>query len=944
MALLLFEENEERRRRRMLKHKSKSILFLLMIALLLFSSLNVFGTGTLTTSKNLTEYGDHGDQREWIVKWGEGYEAPTSELFDILEVDHERRLLLIRLKTSTHIDQWLSTWSLKKEIEYIEPNLPMKISAIPNDPAFSSQSYLKQLNAEKAWEVEKENTAIKIAILDTGIDLNHSDLKPQIVQGANLLDSKKSVQDDNGHGTQIAGVLAAKGNNKTGISGVLWSAKIMPIKVLDKEGEGKPFTVSKGIYHAVDHGASIVLLSLGDRIYTKTMEEAVEYAEEKNVLVVAATGNEGSSVNYPAAFPTVLAVGAVNSQRNPASYSNRGPEVSVVGMGDVYTTQLNNKYGKASGTSMAAPQVAGLAALLMKKYPQLSVSEIRNHILYTAREAHSTGWDPETGHGLIDMNKALREPPSYDIYEPNNLLSKASVFPIDTMVRAELRNKMDEDWYQIDLPYKGKIQLKVVIDIVKTNGMTVSFYPLGKEDKVSQYNVKKERNIEVSLPKGRSYIKLKYDPAERRTTPLGYTLVNQFVIYEDDQFPNGSKSKATKIEGTKQKIVGTFHQESEYDWFYYDVSEKGELNLKVQVDTERLDPVVYIEQPNGKGLKIDEGNVNNGQEEQWTSIVEPGRYYFRIHHYYGHKVKGEYYLSLNFNAYFDDVNEPNNTLDTATKVKIGSTSQGTIHSNVDIDWYRVDMTNDDYLQLNLYDLPANVGIQATLIGADKKQIASSRQNGKEKKISFGDKLKPGIYYIGVKAEKPFPFDSYKIQFKEYKLIEGYRDIENHWAEKAIVKATKEGLVAGVGDYRFDPNGKMTRASTAVILQRMYQYPKPTQPDKYKDVSTTHWAYQSIMNISGAKVMRGFKDGRFGIDHNITRAEVAVILDRILNLETRLESETSFKDVSQNHWAYQSIMRLTEAGLLQGDKKGTFRPSDPISRAEFVTLISRIKEL
>lgn len=451
------------------------------------------------------------------------------------------------------------------------------------------------------------------------------------------------------------------------------------------------------------------------------MQEAVELAEEKGILVIAATGNEGGRVNYPAAFPTVLGVGALTPKQAPASYSNSGPETGVVAMGDVYTTQLRGKYGPASGTSMAAPQVAGLAALIMKKYPRLTVSEVRNHIYYTSRDVHSRGWDTQTGHGLIDIGKALQTEPVADIYEPNNSLNAASMFPIETMIRAELRNKEDEDWFKIEAPYRGKIEFNVKVDMLKNDGIDLSFFPSGKSANSQTFNVKKERKLTVTIPKGTSYIKVKYNQKERRPTPLGYEIVSEFTIYEDAQQPNDTRSQATRMDGKGKVYTGTFHKDGLMDWYYMDVPKKGEIDLQVTVDTVRIDPVIIIETPDSRSLKVDEGNVNNGQEERWIQEVEPGRYYFRVNHYYGHKVNGEYYLRLNYRPFFEDPYEPNNTKDLATRIQLGSFYEANIHQHEDIDLYRVQVAKENYLNISLADLPPHVGLHASLLGQDMKR-------------------------------------------------------------------------------------------------------------------------------------------------------------------------------------------------------------------------------
>jgi serine protease len=904
--------------------------------------------GPTIESSSSNDYPDDYElYNEWILKWNEGYEQPESDRFEVLNIDEERQLMLIQLHAEVRADEWYTEWSKRKDIQYIEPNYKLKISALPNDPYYEKQGYLKQIKADEAWEMGGKNSQAIVAVLDTGIDLNHPDLKANLVPGINLIDPKQPPQDDNGHGTQIAGILGAVGNNNLGITGVLWSAKIMPVKVLPKEGEGSPYITSQGIYQSIDQGASIVLLSLGGPIFSKTLQDAVEYAEQQGVVVIAATGNEGARVNYPAAFPTVLAVGAVNNQDRPMSYSNSGPEVSVVAPGDVYTTRMNGKYGSHSGTSMATPQVAGLAALLLNKYPNMKPSELRNHIMYTSTDIHQQGWDARTGHGRIDIKKALQTSPISDMFEPNDRIGQAAVFPIETMVRAELNNSRDIDWFKIDAPYRGKVSLKLTLDLAKTSGVDLTFFPGGQQEQSFLYNVKKEREIILNVPKGRSYISLQYNHEERRTTPLQYDIVSTFTIYEDKQQPNNSRAQATQLIGNGSIITGTIHQDNGSDWYYFDAPKKGQIDAQVTVDTIRLDPVLTLEKPSGSVVRVDDGNIHNGQEERLVSDIESGKHYFKIHHYYNHKVNAEYSFRFTYREYYEDVNEPNNSKDTATNISFLQNVEGSIMPKNDKDWYRLQVHTEQYVNVELSNIPPQVGLKVDLYSKDTRLpeprlIVSKKQRGGEDKLFLGEKLAPGTYYIEITADSEFPFNSYNLQVNKQELIGGYRDIKGHWAIEDILKASEAGLVQGVGDYRFSPNGMMTRASVTLVLQRLYSYPKASTTYPYPDLSSKHWAYDSIQRVSEARVMQGFSDGTFGADKSITRAEVAVIFDRILFSGEENVPSKPYSDVSESYWAHDSIMRLTDAGLLQGDKQGIFRPTGSMTRAEFVTLVNRIR--
>lgn len=885
---------------------------------------------------------DYTTYDEWIIKWTENTAQPTSDDFTVLTVDAERNLMLIKLSEEVQVEEWYTKWSEKEEIQYVEPNHTLKISFRPNDSDVSKQQYLTRIGAIEGWKTERENRELTIAILDTGIDLGHPDLKDNLVPGINLIERTKPPQDDNGHGTQIAGVLGAKGNNNQGIAGILWSAKMMPVKVLDKEGEGTPFRVSQGIYQSVEKGASIVLLSLGDPVFSQTLKDAVEKAEKEGVLVIAATGNEGARVNYPAAFPTVFTVGAVDANDRTVSYSNSGPEVNVVASGSVYTTRLHGGYGVHSGTSMAAPQVAGLAALIWKRYPNLTPSEVRHHIMYTSKDVHTKGWDPQTGHGRIDIGNALQTRPVADIYEPNDVISQAAPFPIETMVRAELRNKEDVDWFRIDAPYRGKIDLQVTLDMAKQNGVDLTFYPSGQGGQSYLYNVKKERDIELTVTKGTSYIRVKYHHNERRATPLKYDMVHSFSVYADSQQPNNRKAQATRLQGTGQVLTGTFHQDYLNHWYYFDVPQQGQVELYLTVDTLRLDPVLFFERPDGKTQTIDNGNVQNGQEEYLVTEVSPGRHYFRVSNYYGYKVNGEYYLRYTYRPMFEDTYEPNNTMNRATGIQTGQNIEANIRPRTDVDWYQVQVSNERYLQVQMTSIPAQVGLEVKLMNDKQEVIVSRKQAGNERGFVFGDKVDAGTYYVVVSADREFAFDSYSFRVNAVELLFGFRDISGHWAVLDIIDATRKDLVQGVGDYRFAPNEGMNRAAVATLMNRLYSFPNAMNPARFNDVPSSHWAAQAIRNVNSQGIIQGYPNGTFQPNRSITRAEVAVIFDRLLNNNQEYTS-VAYTDLQQNHWAYTSIMRLSADRLLSGYQDGSFRPNQPMTRAEFVTLVKRLNK-
>jgi subtilisin family serine protease len=247
-------------------------------------------------------------------------------------------------------------------------------------------------------------------VVDTGVDLAHPDLAGKIVSGFDFVNSDAIPQDDNGHGTHVAGIAAATGNNGVGVAGTSWGAQIMPVKVLDAAGNGTFANVAAGIVWATDNGAQVINLSLGGNAPSAVLQSAVDYAYNSGRVIVAAVGNTGNnSILYPARYPNVVAVAATDSANNRAAFSNYGPEVSVAAPGAfIYSTLSGGAYGYRSGTSMSTAYVSGLAAILVGELGAWSPGSIRSVLQTTALDLGAPGRDDFYGFGLIQMDAALQ--------------------------------------------------------------------------------------------------------------------------------------------------------------------------------------------------------------------------------------------------------------------------------------------------------------------------------------------------------------------------------------------------------------------------------------------------------------------------------------------------------------------------------------------------------
>ena len=290
-----------------------------------------------------------------------------------------------------------------------EPNYIASILT-STDPLYSDQWYIPDTNFDQAWEVLKNNTITKVAVIDSGIYSDHPDLKGKILEGYNFVAGSTDVSDDNGHGTFVAGIIAAA-HNEIGIKGLYDYARIIPVKVIDENGIGTYEDAVKGIVYAADNGATVINLSIGGYGFSYTLQDAVDYALEKGCIVVAAGGNDGIEQEfYPAAYQDVIGVSALSAERRIWPYSNSGRHIDISAPGDnIISTGLNENYVYASGTSASAAMVSALAAMLIAERADLSISSISRLIAQSAKDLGETEWDKFYGSGEIDGKAVLTE-------------------------------------------------------------------------------------------------------------------------------------------------------------------------------------------------------------------------------------------------------------------------------------------------------------------------------------------------------------------------------------------------------------------------------------------------------------------------------------------------------------------------------------------------------
>ena len=293
-------------------------------------------------------------------------------------------------------------------------------SSAPNDPYFGNQLDLGAIGVPPAWQWTTGAPSVVVAVLDTGIDATHPEFAGRLVPGFDALDGVADsnadfapTNDDDGHGTHVSGTLAAAANNAQGIAGIAPNVSIMPVKILDADGSGNFKGMVAGMRWAIAHGARIITMSLGgtlDPTGVANIQPAFDAAYDAGAVVVAASGNDGTSVNqYPCNFIHVVCVGSTTRDGTSVSvFSTRTPALAVVAPGEsIISATPGNTYEYATGTSMATPHVTGAVALMRSVDPSISVDQVFADLTQTARPLVAGGRNAESGYGLLQVGPAV---------------------------------------------------------------------------------------------------------------------------------------------------------------------------------------------------------------------------------------------------------------------------------------------------------------------------------------------------------------------------------------------------------------------------------------------------------------------------------------------------------------------------------------------------------
>ena len=430
------------------------------------------------------------------------------------------KVVRYKIPEDKEVEDVMNHYQKLEQVEWVEPNYIYYPADIPTDAYYNYHQWnLVNLNLEAAWDIVKGSNSITVAVLDTGVMTNHPDLRANLISGVDFVGGEKNYPVSNynitdydptdetplieggSHGTHVAGIIGAVTDNYKGVAGVNWNVNLLPIRVLRRKG-GTSWDIAEGIYYAIDRNARVINLSLGGNSYSHLQDEAIKEAYSKGIVTIAAAGNEGSEVYYPAVLPETIAVGAVTKNNTVTYYSNHGPEIDVVAPGGIHGESIYStwgyydqgdeisSYGGMIGTSMATPHVSGAAALLLASGVE-GPENIRTRLLSTARDLGNTGKDNYYGYGLIDVYGALQ----------NQKISNPEVFAINKeegIYNLESDVKMaDEDGaFKLEKVKKGEVNIIAWLDVNENNVIDKGDY-YGETDRLNIINLKTD--VEITL-------------------------------------------------------------------------------------------------------------------------------------------------------------------------------------------------------------------------------------------------------------------------------------------------------------------------------------------------------------------------------------------------------------------------------------------------------------
>lgn len=699
---------------------------------------------------------------------------------------------------------------------------------------------------------------IKVAVLDTGI-AKHKDIK--VAGGISFVEGVSDYIDDNGHGTHVAGTIAALDNN-IGVVGAASGSDIYAVKVLNNNGTGNYASIIQGIDWAIQNDINIISMSLGGQIESDALHQAIIEASDRGILIIAAAGNTGSEENailYPARFPEVVSVGAVDKNHSRASFSATGSELDLVAPGvDILSTTVDGEYGVLSGTSMATPHVTGAAATLWSSDNSMTNEEVKERLYETAT---SIGSIEEYGQGIINLKEALGlntqdqiQPDKKEKYNKEKQVSISDLpFAFTGIVND---NDTISTTFQLlnDDPTYQKIELSIYEegkkDPVYSNLLEVNTSPVVlnelEPDKEYKFNIRistannivESYNGDLILNTKRLDKVIRYNPEKfKKYFEVKAQTKNIFLYITDLTVVTNPEPPVTSMAGTVNEsesnntyssadlinddddVYGKISSSTDKDFYMVKFASSGKANFWLGSIPSGCDYDLYLLDSNGTTQLAQSINGGNADELISQYSVSANKwYYIKVVSWSGYNTSTYYHLrAKNYPNSLGDRYEPNGSLSAATAVSNNVTiTDANIDNASDTDYFKFTLSASSNVSIALSNIPSGCDYDLKLYDSANVQKGSStaRSNASE---NIAVTLNSGTYYVKVYPYAGSSNSYYRLQITTTAIPQGDRYEPNETVASATIIPNNTTISDATIHTTTDWDGfKFTISATSIV--------------------------------------------------------------------------------------------------------------------------------
>jgi subtilisin family serine protease len=880
------------------------------------------------------------------VKDGESFDASSlgvkpANIYAKLEKENYR---LISVHDEVDYHKKLAEIRKNSNVLTAEPNFLRNTTYVPADPQYEKQWYLDQIDMSEAWDINKGSSDVTIAVLDSGVNGDHPDLEGRVLPGYDFANNDSDPSDDNGHGTHIAGMIAAN-SDEIGMAGIDLNAKILPVKIMNEYGRGSVVDAVAGIYYAVDQGADVINMSYGTSQSSTIEEEALWEAYNQGIVLVAAAGNEASSQwSYPASYVPVIGVAATGEDDDITDFSNYGHWIDITAPGeDIYSTKYTGGYESGSGTSFSAPIITGLAGLLKAEHPQWTPYEIEWALESGADRRDGTEWNIYDGYGRANAYGALTSNLPSSQQDASNVRSGVEALEIDETTQEKIELPMDVDWFQFNVNESSTVsvdlenvpeQLDLVGILSKYDGEV-----LIDRQVIDNNGASEDEKLTIDADPGTYYFTVYdyYNHWSKDAYDINVSLGGGPVDYDTEltveEEPNDTIDTANKLP-FRSMGGGYFQTYEDYDVFEVDLPYSGDI-----VITSATDSYAYLNDPaailaDADGDIVDFSDVGAGDDGELKYTVETfeniksGKYYVIMANLQGYSdLESPYIFDIGYSG--DIIGE--------IPIPEASADSGTYYEPIS-----VELTSQDDAEIK-YTLDGttpgkNNGTSYTDSIKMKDDTTLKAVAIKDGYVSNVASYTYSIEQITVNSPSADPPSGDYNQPIEVALSSNQQDVDIMYTVDRSTPDINRGTLyekpISIDETTvvkaIAVNGRVTSSVST------FTYDYESKP-KFPDVNR----YETqIQFLAERGIIKGHQDGTFQPKDNVTRLQaVQMILNEMgIAVEKSNVPDPGFKDIQPGNYGFKAVAVASDLGFIKGKDNGTFDAYGSLTRGQMAAIL------